>query len=114
MPYIQTRLSIQLDEVQKDDLQKKLSDATSTALSKPKAYIMTEIEDGKSLYMDEKRIEKGAYISIKMLGAANKSDCQTLTKLICNILSNDYGIASSNVYITYHPIDLWGWNGTMF
>lgn len=114
MPYIQARLSIKLDENQKDDLQKKLTEATSSALSKPKAYIMTEIEDAKSLYMSENKLEKGAYISIKMLGTATKSACQTLTESICNILLNDYGIAGSNVYVTYHPVDLWGWNGSMF
>ena len=63
--------------------------------------------------MGEKKIEKGAYISISLLGSASKSACQDLTRNICNILST-YGIVSSNVYITYHPTDLWGWNGSMF
>ena len=114
MPYIQARLTIKLDETQKDNLQKKLTDATSSALSKPKAYIMTEIEDGKSIYMAENKLDKGAYISIKMLGSASKPACQTLTQSICSILANDYGIDGSNVYVTYHPVDLWGWNGSMF
>ena len=114
MPYIKARLSIKLDEIQKDDLQKKLTDATSSALSKPKAYIMTEIEDGKSLYMAENKLDKGAYISIKMFGSAGKSACQTLTQSICSILETDYGIDGSKVYITFHPVDLWGWNGSMF
>ena len=114
MPYIQARLTIKLDETQKDNLQKKLTDATSSALSKPKAYIMTEIEDNKSLYMNEQKLDKGAYISIKMLGSTTKPACQTLTASICNILSNDYGIDGSKVYVSYHPVDLWGWNGSMF
>lgn len=113
MPYIQARLTIKLDETQKDDLQKKLTDATSSALSKPKAYIMTEIEDGKSLYMAENKLDKGAYISIKMLGSTSKPACQTLTQSICSILSA-YGIDGSNVYVTYHPVDLWGLNGSLF
>ncbi|MBQ8459155.1 hypothetical protein IJ541_03520 [bacterium] len=114
MPYIQARLNIRLDETQKNDLQKKLSDAAAVALSKPKAYIMTEIEDNKSLYMNEIKLDKGAYISVKMLGTAAKPACQTLTKQICDILSADYGIEASNIYVTYHPVDLWGWNGSMF
>ena len=114
MPYIQARLSIKLDENQKNDLQKKLTEVTSTALSKPKAYIMTEVEDEKSLYMAENKLVKGAYISIKMLGSTTKPYCQVLTKNICDILSLDYGIDGSNVYVTYHPTDLWGWNGSMF
>lgn len=114
MPYIQARLSIKLDDTQKENLQKKLTSVTSSALAKPKAYIMTEIEDNKSIYMAENKLDRGAYISIKMLGSASKSACQVLTNEICDILSADYEINGSNVYVTYHPVDLWGWNGTMF
>ena len=114
MPYIEAKMSIKLDEHQKDDLQKKLTDAVSTAFSKPKAYIMACIEDDKSLYMAERKLEKGAYIAIRLLGSASKPACQGLTGEICRILQNDFGIDGANVYVTYHPADLWGWNGGMF
>ena len=113
MPYIEAKLSINLDETQKNDLQVKLTDVVSSAFSKPKAYIMANIEDGKYLYMAEKKIDGGAYISISLLGSTSKPVCQNLTKNICDILSS-YGINGSNVYVTYHPVDLWGWNGSMF
>ena len=114
MPYIEAKLSIKLDENQKNKLQSKLTDLVSSAFSKPKAYVMTGIEDDKSLYMGEKKLDKGAYISISLLGSTSKPVCQTLTKNICNVLSTDYDIDGANVYITYHPEDLWGWNGSMF
>ena len=113
MPYIEAKLSIKLDENQMNELQSKLADVVSASFSKPKAYIMTGIEDDKCLYMAERKLEKGAYISISLLGSAPKPACQVLTKNICDILSN-YGIEGSNVYVTYHPVDLWGWNGSMF
>ena len=113
MPYIEAKLSVKLDENQKNDLQAKLTDAVSGAFSKPKAYIMIGIEDGKSLYMAEKKLDKGAYVSVSLLGSASKPACQALTKNICDILGA-YGIAGSSVYVTYHPVDLWGWNGGMF
>ena len=49
MPYIDAKLSVKLDENQKEELQKKLSGAVSVAFGKPKAYIMVNIEDSKSL-----------------------------------------------------------------
>lgn len=113
MPYIETKLSINLDENQKNEIQAKLTEVVSASFSKPKAYIMAEIEDGKSLYMAGNRIEKGAYISVSLLGSASKSSCQNLTRSICDILSG-YGIDGANVYVTYHPVELWGWNGSMF
>ncbi len=114
MPFIDAKLTVKLDENQKNKLQAKLTDAVSVAFSKPKAYIMTGIEDDKSLYMNEKKIDKGAYISISLLGNASKPVCQTLTKEICDILSTDYDIDGAKVYVTYHPVELWGWNGSMF
>ena len=113
MPYIEAKLSVNLDENQRNELQVKLTDVVSAAFSKPKAYIMANIEDGKSLYMAEKKMEKGAYISVSLLGSASKPACQNLTRSICEILSS-YGIEGSNIYVTYHPVDLWGWNGSMF
>lgn len=114
MPYIEAKLSVKLDNEQKNKLQSKLTDLVSSAFSKPKAYIMAGIEDDKSLYMDEKPLDKGAYISISLLGSTSKPVCQKLTKNICDVLSKDYDIDGANVYITYHPTDLWGWNGSMF
>ena len=68
----------------------------------------------RPIYFQTRKLEKGAYIAICLLGSASKSACQGLTGEICNILQRDYGIDGANVYITYHPTDLWGWNGGMF
>ncbi len=113
MPYIEAKLTVKLDDKQKNELQTKLTDAISYAFSKPKSYIMANIEDDKTLYMSGAKLDKGAYICVKMLGSASKSACQVSTKNICDILSSGCGI-SSNVYVTYHPVDLWGYNGSMF
>ena len=114
MPYIEAKLSIKLDDNQKNDLQNKLSDAISSAFSKPKTYIMANIEDSKSLYMAGNKAEKGAYITVRSLGSISKAACQAATKDICSVLQSQYGLNGSNIYISYHPVELWGWNGSMF
>ena len=112
MPYIEAKLSIKLDDSQKDDLQQKLSNAISSAFSKPKSYIMTNISDSESVYMGGTK--SGAYIMVRSLGSVSKPQCQNATKEICDILTNEYGLNGSNIYITYHPVEFWGWNGSMF
>ena len=114
MPYIHARLSVKLDEAQKADLQSKITDVVSEAFSKPKNYIMAEVADGCSLFMAGKSLDKGAYISIGLLGSTTKDRCNAVTQKVCEVLSSDYGISGSGVYITYHPTELWGWNGMMF
>ena len=84
MPYIEAKLSIELNDSQKDELEAKLANVVSSAFSKPNAYIMTNIEDEKSLYMGGKKVEKGAYIEVKALGTVAKPSCQTATKEICD------------------------------
>ena len=85
MPYIEAKLGIKLDENQKDQLQTKLADTVSSAFSKPKSYIMTSVEDSKSLYMGGNKAEKGAYIAVRSLGSVSKPSCQSATKSICEI-----------------------------
>lgn len=114
MPYIEAKMSFELNDIQKDNLHKKLEDVISGAFSKPKSYIMTNIKDSQRLYMAGNRIDKGAYISISLLGLASKSACQTATQEICESLKTDLGVDTSKVYITYHPADLWGHDGYMF
>ena len=65
MPYIEAKLSIELNDSQKDELQAKLANAVSSAFSKPNAYIMTNIEDEKSLYMGGKKVEKVLILKLK-------------------------------------------------
>ena len=114
MPFIEAKVSISLNDDQKSLLQKKLSEAVSQHLSKPTTYIMSEISDNSSLYMANNKMEKGAYISVRLLGGTTKDKCAGLTKDICNILKSDYDIDGSNVYVSYHPVELWGWNNMMF
>ncbi len=114
MPYIQSRVSLNLDETQKNNLQSKLTNIVSEVFSKPATYIMTEIDDNCSLYMAGNRIDNGAYISVSLLGTASKDKCNSATQKICDLLNNEYNIDGSKVYVTYHPTDLWGWNGMMF
>ena len=65
MPYIEAKLSIELNDSQKDELQAKLANAVSLAFSKPNAYIMTNIEDEKSLYMGGKKLKKVLILKLK-------------------------------------------------
>jgi phenylpyruvate tautomerase PptA (4-oxalocrotonate tautomerase family) len=114
MPYIEIKSSVEINENKKNDLQNKLTDAVASAFSKPKMYIMANIEEPKSLFMGGEKIEKGAFVSVSLLGTTTKSTCQNLTKNICDILNSELGLDKENIYITYHPVELWGWNDLMF
>ncbi len=114
MPFIQAELSIKLNENQKEKIQNLLTDVVASSFGKPKAFVMSEINDEKDLYMGGKKLENGAYLSIKLLGNTTKNICGQITKSVCEILKQELGTESQNVYVSYHPADLWGWNCQMF
>ena len=37
-----------------------------------------------------------------------------MTAKICEIYERELGIPGNAVYVTYHPITDWGWNGQNF
>ena len=43
-----------------------------------------------------------------------KEKIKSMTGLVCDILKKELGIPGSAVYVTYHPITDWGWNGHDF
>ena len=49
-----------------------------------------------------------------IIGRNRAADYDQLTGQICKLLSDKLGIPGSAVYVTYHPVSDWGWNGGNF
>ena len=59
-------------------------------------------------------MDKGAYVSVSLFGQASPSAYSEMTKVICDILSEELSIPGNQVYVTYHGVNDWGWNGANF
>ena len=113
MPFIDSRLSVKASAEQKEDLKKEFGRLIGT-LHKSENYLMVEIEDDCDLWMGGKKLEKGAYIAVSLFGNASASDYDCMTKQICALLSEKMDIPGNAIYVTYHPVSDWGWNGRNF
>ena len=51
---------------------------------------------------------------MSLYGAAAPADYDKMTGQLCRILSDQLGIPAQAVYVTYHPVSDWGWNGQNF
>ena len=60
------------------------------------------------------QLKKGAYISVSSFGTTTKAICSACTGEISNLLKKELDIDNKNVYITYHPVEFWGWDRQMF
>ena len=113
MPFIDSRLTVKITDAQKEELKAELGRLITT-LYKSETYLMVGIEDACDLWLGGEKLEKGAYIAVSLYGNAPKDAYDKLTGQICGLLSDRLGIPGSAVYVTYHPVSDWGWNGQNF
>ena len=113
MPFINSKITVSVDSTKKEEIKSELGKLIST-LGKSETYLMVGIEDDFDLWLGGKKLEKGAYVSVSLFGNAPRSAYDKLTGQICDLFADKLGIPGSNVYVTYHPVSDWGWNGGNF
>lgn len=113
MPFVDAKLTIKLDDQKKEELKSSFGKLISV-IGKPESYLMVGIQDGYDLWMGGRKLEKGAYVSVSLLGNAPSSQYDKMTNEICKLLSDEYGISGDSIYVTYHPVSDWGYNGGNF
>ena len=113
MPMIEAKVTMELPAEKRDILKAEFGKAISIR-GKPESYLMIKLVDGQDLYFGGTKLEKGAYVEVSLLGNAPSEDYTKLTGQICDMLADKLGIPGNAVYVTYHPLADWGWNGTNF
>lgn len=113
MPFIDSKISVKVSDEKKEVIKAKLG-ATMSILNKSESYLMVGINDGYDLWMGGNKLDKGAYVAVSLLGNASPAAYEKMTAAICDILQNELDIPGSSVYVTFHPVSDWGWNGSNF
>ena len=113
MPFIDSKITVSVTSDKKESIKAKLGQAVRL-LGKSENYLMVGFDDEYDLYMGGKKLEKGAYVSVSLFGNASSSAYEKMTGEICNILSEELNIPGDAVYVTYHGVNDWGWNGRNF
>ncbi len=113
MPFIDSKISVAVAPEKKEIIKAEFGRLMSV-LGKSETYLMVGIDDNYDLWMGGNKIEKGAYVSVSLLGNASSDAYEKLTGKICELFENELNIPGSSVYVTYHPVSDWGWNGSNF
>lgn len=111
MPYINTKVTSKLTEKQKESLKAGLGKVISILPGKTEEVLMVEIEDNCDLWLAGKKLDKGAYVEVSYFGEVDSVYNNKLTAAICELHKNELEIPGTNMYLTYHPISDWGFNG---
>jgi len=113
MPFIDSKITVKVTDAQKEEIKAEMGKMITT-LNKTETYLMVGIEDGYDLWLGGKKLDKGAYVAVSLYGNAPEESYDRLTGQICDLLSDKLGIPGQAVYVTYHPVSDWGWNGANF
>lgn len=113
MPLIQLKTTAELTPALRDELTSDFGKMMAEA-GKPEAFLMIEFEEGADLRFGGKKPENAALVEMKQVGDLGRDVYLCLTKTATRILNERLGIDPQSIYITYQPVDDWGWNGTNF
>ena len=113
MPFIDSKITVPVSPETKEELKSALGRMITT-LHKSETYLMVGIADNYDLWLGGKKLDKGAYVAVSLYGNAPAQDYDKLTGQICQLYSEQLGIPGSAIYVTYHPVNDWGWNGANF
>ena len=109
MPMIEAKVTMQLPAEKREILKAEFGKAISI-MGKPESYLMINLVDGQDLYFGGNKLDKGAYVEVKVLGSVDGGASDKMTARVCEILQNELGIPGNAVYVSY-----WGtgnWAGT--
>ena len=113
MPFIDSKITVPVTTEKRENIKSELGKAISI-VNKPESFLMVGFEDNYDLYMGGKKLDKGAYISVSLFGNASSDAYNRMTAEICRIYEEELGIPGNAVYVTYHGVSDWGWNGQNF
>lgn len=113
MPFIDSKITGSVTQDRREAVKSELGKAISI-LNKSEKFLMIGMEDHYDLYMAGEKMEKGAYVSVSLFGNASSEAYDKMTAAICEIYERELGIPADCVYVTYHGVNDWGWNGKNF
>lgn len=114
MPFINSKISVKMNEAQEKEIKTKLGEAIKLIPGKSESWLMVGFEDGYKLYFRGDNSEPMAFVEVSVYGGDNKSAFDALTGKICEIYGEVLGISADHIYVKYQAVSNWGWNGGNF
>lgn len=114
MPYINSKVTVKLSEENKENLKVKMGQIISELPGKSEEWLMVSFNDRETIYFRGNRMDKAAFVDVKMFGRADRQHKNKVAQMLCSLLESEADIPQENIYITFSEIEDWGWNGELF
>ena len=113
MPFIDLKTTASIGENEKKKLTELLGKAIELIPGKSEDWLMLNFS-GDQMMAFKGSFEGCAMLEVKIFGKAQKASFDALTKELCKIMNEEFGIRKDRVYVKYEELDKWGWNDMNF
>lgn len=111
MPFINVKTNCSIEKESEERIKTKLGMAITAIPGKSETWLMVGMESDYTLYY-RGTSEPAAMVEVSIYGNASSNALGTLTSHITGILTDELGISSDRIYVSYMSTDDWGWNGS--
>ena len=113
MPYICVSVSKTLEASEKDQIKSELGSLITLVPGKTEEVTMVRIEDGCTLYKGGEALCNGAFIEVRLYGAAPRSDKEKFTEAVFLSLEKLLGTQACDIYLNIFEMESWGTKGKL-
>ena len=78
MPMIEVKITMKLPSEKRNVLKAEFGKAISI-MGKPESYLMINLVDSQDLYFGGNKLDKGAYVEVKVLGSVDAGSSDKMT-----------------------------------
>lgn len=114
MPYINSKLTVKISQHEKEHLKSKMGEIIAVIPGKSEEWLMLSFEDNETIYFRGNKMEKAAFIEVKIFGTTEREYKNKVTDLICCLYETELNIPKDSIYITFSEVKDWGFNGELF
>lgn len=114
MPYINSKITVKLSEEDKEALKIRMGEIIAEIPGKSEEWLMVTFNDTETIYFRGKKMDKAAFIEVKIAGTAQREHKNKVTRRICELFETKLNIPMDCIFITFSEIADWGWNGELF
>lgn len=110
MPFIELKTNINVNQNLREEAFEFLNDHISILSGKNKEWLMINIIDNQNMMFKGDKSPL-IMIEVKTYLKPSKQDLDKLTLILSNYFSNTFNIPIDRIYVSYFPLENWGYAG---
>ena len=114
MPYIDSKVSVKVNDEQKKKLKEGLGQAIACIPGKSESWLMVNLSDAQDMYFKGENNAPSAYVAVSVYGKDDPAGYAKMTQAVTKLYGDVLGIPADRVYVKYDSTMNWGWNGSNF